>query len=110
MNPLHAGAGGGDVEMAAAGNKRSEAADKRSSWETRFDRQSSVAEEQPTDRGSIQIGGLAWSTKVPARRSSLGAPVREPAAPTTGRESLDDLALTAVRHGGAGASAFSEEL
>ena len=110
VNPLHAGAGGGDVEMAAAGNKRGEAADKRSSWETRLDRQSSAAEEQPTDRGSTTIGGLAWSNEVPTRRSSLGAPVREPAAPITGRESLDDLALTAVRHGGADASALSEEL
>ena len=106
VNPLHAGAGGGDVEMTAARSKRSEPADnKRSSWETRFDRQSSAAaeEEQAADRSSTMIGGFEWSNKVPARRSSLGAP-------TTGRESLDDLALTAVRHGDAGASALSEEL
>ena len=110
VNPLHAGAGGGDVEMAAAGNKRGEAADKRSSWETRFDRQSSAAEEQPTDRGSTKIGGIAWSNEVPTRRSTL-ATIRKPAtaAASLGRGSLDDMALV-IDHEGGGRGASSEGL
>ena len=97
VNPLH---GGGEVELATiAKSKQAEEEGRR--WEKEFNRLSLESGEQ--QRGSIVIGGREWSTAARGKRRSSISMANTPSKPspgsTTGRESLDDLALVGFGRG-----------